>query len=103
MPVTYAIRFGVVPGQRERFLDLLNGVLNAMRHEEMFHDANLFRDPDDDHRFLLVETWENHDDVLDVQLERPYRSEWHDALPDLLAAPREISLWQPVRSDRRRD
>ena len=101
MPVTYAIRFSVVPGERERFLGLLGGVLDAMRHEETFHEASLFRDPEDDHRFLLVETWEDHDNVLLVQLERPYRRAWHEALPDLLAAPREISVWQPLRSDRR--
>jgi quinol monooxygenase YgiN len=38
--------------------------------------------------------------VLDVQLHRPYRQAWHAALPDLLAAPREISVWRRLRVDR---
>ena len=36
MSVTYVIEFDVVPGARERFLELLNGVLDAMRHEATF-------------------------------------------------------------------
>lgn len=101
MPVTYVIRFAVVPEQRQRFLDLLNGVLDAMRHEPMFHEAALHQDPDDENRFLLHETWEDHDDVLRVQLRRPYREAWHRALGEVLAAPRDVSIWRPLRADRR--
>lgn len=101
MPVTYLIRFNVVPDQRERFLTLLEGVLDAMRSEPMFHQAILHRDPENDTRFMLYETWEDHDDVLTVQLHRPYRRAWHEALPDLLAEPRDISIWHPLRADRR--
>ncbi len=100
MSVTYLIGFDVKPEKREHFLQLLNGVLDAMRHEAMFVDATLHADPSDDNRFLLHETWQSHEDVLAVQLARPYREAWHEALPDLLAAERNISVWQKVRSDR---
>ena len=53
MAVTYLIHFDVVPEQRERFLDLLNGVLDAMRDEPMFHHAVLQEDPENQHRFML--------------------------------------------------
>ncbi|CCF19844.1 conserved protein of unknown function [Pseudorhizobium banfieldiae] len=99
MSVTYLIEFDVMPTERERFLRLLNGVLDAMRHEAMFVYAALHADPENDTRFLLHETWQSHEDVLTVQLARPYREEWHAALPDLLAAERKISIWQPLRSD----
>nr|CAD6616960.1 antibiotic biosynthesis monooxygenase [Rhizobium sp. TCK] len=99
MSVTYLIEFDVMPTERERFLRLLNGVLDAMRHEAMFVGATLHADPENDSRFLLHETWQSHEDVLSVQLARPYREEWHAALPDLLAAERKISIWQPLRSD----
>jgi quinol monooxygenase YgiN len=101
MDVTYLIMFQLRPGQRDRFLDLLNGVLDAMRHEAGFVSATLHADPADAQRFLLHETWRDHHDVVEVQLHRPYRRAWHDALPELLAAPREISVWQPLRADRR--
>jgi quinol monooxygenase YgiN len=100
MSVTYAIRFAVVPEQRQRLLGLLQDVLDAMRAEANFRDAALHEDPEDQTRFLLVETWAEHQDVLDVQLHRPYRQAWHAALPDLLAAPREISVWRRLRVDR---
>ncbi|MCC2611292.1 putative quinol monooxygenase [Neorhizobium petrolearium] len=100
MAVTYVIRFDIRPDQRERFMMLLTEVLDAMRHEPMFHQAVLHADPDDENRMMLYETWEDHEDVLEVQLKRPYRNAWHAALPELLAGPRDISIWRPVHSDR---
>lgn len=102
MAVTYLIKFNVVPDQRDRFLALLEGVLDAMRSEPMFHEALLHRDPASDCRFMLYETWEDHDDVLNVQLHRPYRQAWHAALPALLAGDRDITIWEPLRADRAR-
>lgn len=99
MPVTYSIRFAVIPAERERFLILLDGVLDAMRSEPMFHRAELFEDPDDANRLMLTETWEDHDDVVTVQLQRPYREAFHAALPEILAKPRDIAIWRSRRAD----
>lgn len=99
MSVTYIIDFHVHADQRPRFLSLLNGVLDAMRHELMFINAHLHEDPADPCHFLLHETWVDHQDVVDVQINRPYRREWHAALDELLARPRDISVWSPLRSD----
>ncbi|WP_352230603.1 antibiotic biosynthesis monooxygenase [Rhizobium sp. CG4] len=71
-----------------------------MRHEEMFVDAALHADPADENRFMLHETWQSHEDVLTVQLARPYRAAWHEAQPELLAGERKISMWQKLRDDR---
>jgi len=101
MPVTYAITFNVNPDKVDQFRRLLDGVLDAMRSEANFHQAVLHADPESGTRFMLYETWEDHQDVLTVQLGRPYRQAWHDALPDLLARPRDISVWQPLRADRK--
>jgi quinol monooxygenase YgiN len=100
MPVTYLIKFEVVPAKRSLFLELLTGVLDAMRSEPMFHEAVLHVDPENEHRMMLYETWESHDDVMSVQLHRSYREKWHDALPGLLREPRDISIWHPLRADR---
>ncbi|MDB5685899.1 MAG: N-acetyltransferase [Rhizorhabdus sp.] len=100
MAVTYLIHFAVKPAERDRFLRLLNAVLDAMRAEPMFVDATLHADPQDTHHFLLYESWQDHQNVLDEQLARPYRDEWHAALSDLLERPREVSMWMPLRTDR---
>ena len=73
MNVTYVIQFAVKAGERRRFLDLLGGVLDQMRHEANFRAATLHVDPEDPMTFLLHETWADHQDVIDVQLQRPYR------------------------------
>jgi quinol monooxygenase YgiN len=101
MPVTYVIKFKVVPERREEFLALLYHVLDSMKHEPMYHAATLHRAPDSENTFLLTETWESHEDVLNVQLNRAYRQAWHAALPQLLEGEREIGIWEPIKADRR--
>lgn len=91
---------GSKPDEVERFQILLGGVLDAMRKETTFVNATLHRDPEDATHFLLHETWTDHRDVVDVQIHRPCRQDWHDALPEILSKPREISVWRPLRSDR---
>ncbi|MBS7705570.1 putative quinol monooxygenase [Chelatococcus asaccharovorans] len=98
MSVTYVIEFDVKPAERDRFLALLNDVLDAMRAETNFRNAVLHRDPANDAHFMLYETWANHQDVIDIELKRPYRAAWHAALPDLLQEPRRISMWEAIRS-----
>lgn len=100
MSVTYVIKFQIVPYKYNDFLALLNGVLDAMRREPTFVEAVLHADPDDANRLMLYETWEDHDDVVNVQIHRPYRQAFHDALPAMLAAPRDISIWRCLRADR---
>jgi quinol monooxygenase YgiN len=99
MPVTYLIKFDIVPEKRARFLSLLDGVLDAMRNEPTFHEAILHVDPTNENRLMLYETWEDHEDVVNVQLHRAYRQAYHQALPEMLANEREISIWRPLRKD----
>ncbi|MPW16444.1 antibiotic biosynthesis monooxygenase [Paraburkholderia sp. CNPSo 3157] len=99
MHVTYVVRFQVQPDKLERFLTLLNGVLDAMRNEPEFHEAVLHRDPDSPCRLMLYETWESHEDASDEQIHRPYRRAYHEALADLLVRPREVTEWRTMRAD----
>ena len=54
MHTTYLIGFQVRDGQHERFLELLNALLDAMRHEKTFVNATLHRDGENENRFLLM-------------------------------------------------
>ena len=101
MPVTYVVRFQVLPDKLERFLTLLNNVLDAMRDEPDFHAAVLHRDPDSPCRLLLCETWKSREDAGEEQIHRPYRRAYHEALADLLVRPREDTVWHTMRSDGR--
>ena len=103
MTVSYIVQLDVLPEQVDYFLGLLDGVLDAMRHEENFREAVLHRDPESPGRFMLYEAWADHEDVLEVQLHRPYRQAYHDALASVLASPRSFSVWRPLRADRSGD
>jgi quinol monooxygenase YgiN len=96
MSVAYTIEFWVKPDERERFLDLLTGVIRSMRAETTSIDATLHVDPEDPGHFFLHEVWRDHDEVISVQLHRPYRREWHSALPELLIRDRRIMIWTPL-------
>lgn len=89
----------VKAGREEEFLALLMPVLDAMRQEATFINAVLHRDPQDPCRFMLYETWADLDDLMQVQMHRPYRQEYWSRLPDLLREPREVRAWQPLRAD----
>ena len=102
MAVTYVITFLVIPERRMQFLELLEEVLDAMRGESTFHEAILHRDPESENRFMLYETWESHEDVVNIQLHRPYRRLWHEALLTILEQERDITIWEPLRADRGR-
>lgn len=89
----------VKPEHEAEFLRLLMPVLDAMRHEPSFINAALHRDPADPTRFMLYETWADRTDLVEVQMQRPYRSAYEARLPDLLREPRRAEVWQPVRGD----
>jgi quinol monooxygenase YgiN len=98
-PVTVALVLRVKPGRQAEFLAILVPVLDAMRHEATFVNAILHCDPEDPARFLLYETWSDRRDLVEVQMRRPYRNDYRARLPDLLAAPREVGVWTPLRAD----
>lgn len=98
-PIAAVVVLCVKPGREEEFLALLHPVLDAMRHEASFVEAALHRDPEDPSRFMLHETWADRDDLVEVQMKRPYRDAYWARLPELLAAPREVQVWQPLRRD----
>lgn len=97
--ISFVVTLHVKPGRQDALLRLLTPVLDAMRHEAAFINAVLHRDPDDPTRFMLYETWTDLDVVVQVELARPYRRAYHEALPDLLREERGISVWQPLRAD----
>ncbi len=99
MRIAAVVEFVVKPNQRERFLRLLTDVLDAMQKEATFRNATLHVAPSDPNRFLLHETWADYQDVVEVQMARSYRTEWHEALSELLEQPRTITVWSPLRRD----
>jgi len=99
MPISATVVVQVKPGHEAEFLRLLNPVLDAMRREPTFINATLHRDPDDPTRFMIYETWADRQDLVEVQIPRAYRQAYFDRLPAILREERQITVWQPMRSD----
>ncbi len=98
-PETYVITFHVLPDQVGLFLALLDPVVHAMRHEPTFVRYTLHVDPERSNVFQLHETWTDRADVLNVQLNRPYRAAFHENIDALLVEPRHVAIWTVARSD----
>ncbi len=81
------------------YLALVNEVNEAMRHEPTFVNTVLHRSADDPGLFMLHETWQNREDFFAVQMRRPYRAKYEARLPELLRAPREMQVFEPLRAD----
>ena len=96
------ITFRVVPDRRKEFLERLHHVLAEMKSEPAYYEAILHRDPQFEDISMLYETWESHDDVVNAQLNRPYRRARHDAQPRIVEGEREICVWEPIKVDRKR-
>lgn len=96
---TYVIVCRLKAGARPQFMALLGPVLDAMRHEDTFVNAVLHQDPASADTYMLYETWLDGEDVMNVQMHRPYRQAFWEALPELLSQPRQIQVWKPMRSD----
>lgn len=97
--VSFLVTLQVRPESLEEFHSLLTPLLDAMRQEPSFVNAVLHRDPEDPAGFLIYETWRDLEEVVQVQLERPYRAAYHARLPALLREERGIQVWKPLRGD----
>ena len=56
------------------------------------------RSADDPGLFMLHETWLDNDFIAN-QMKRPYRAKYEPRLPDLLRAPREMKVFEPLPAD----
>lgn len=98
-PFILLATFHLKPGCEEEFLRFIHHTIDAMRHEPTFVNTVVHRGADDRNLFLLYETWLDREDFFNVQMKRPYRTEYEARLPALLSEPREIQIFEPLRSE----
>ncbi len=86
-------------GCEDEYLALVNAVNDEMRQEPTFVNTVLHRSAEDPGLFMLHETWRDREDFFSVQMKKPYRARYEARLPDLLRAPRELKIFEPLRAD----
>jgi quinol monooxygenase YgiN len=98
--VTIITFFVVASRQTARFLEIVNGALDAMRREANFLEAALKREMVGEDGFLLTESWSIGEGDLTGEMSRRLGAAWHAELEGVLARPVAVSVWEVVRSER---
>lgn len=96
-PFAAIITIHVKPDCVEEFLRILNKVADDVRGEPMLISNVAHQDPEDPTKFMLWEIWSDQKDFFEVQMLREYRKPYEERLLDLLAEPREVRIWKPLR------
>jgi len=84
----------VRPGEEERALEILQGVIAASHAEEGCVKYTLHRAGNEPGAFAIVERWRSQAD-LDAHFEQPHMAPIAEAL-ELLAEPPQILFCEPV-------
>ena len=89
----------IKPGREDEYFALVNAVNDAMRNEPTFVNTILHRAADDPTPSMPYKTWRGRDDFFDVQMKRPYRTEYEAKSPGLLRAPRRMEAFEALCAD----
>lgn len=96
-PFVAVVTIHVKPDCIEEFLRILSQVADAVRGEPTLISNVAHQDPEDPTKFMLWEIWSDQKDFFEVQMLRDYRKPYEERLVDLLAEPREVKIWKPLR------
>jgi quinol monooxygenase YgiN len=96
-PFAAIVTIHVKPDCVQEFKRILSDVADAVRGEPTLVSNVAHQDPEDPSRFMLWEIWSDQRDFFEVQMLREYREPYESRLPELLAEPREVRIWRPLR------
>lgn len=97
--VTFLVELEAKPDSRERFERLLLDVLANVSAEKDFVLCHIHRSQDNPNLYVLHETWScTKDYFLEHYLRAPYKKEYEEAVPALLARPMSIQFLDTVAS-----
>lgn len=95
------VAFSIKPQHVDEFVRICSEVIELMRLEPNFVTTFLCRDPADETRFFLFETWKSRADFIAVDMSRDYRKPYEARLAEIQLGPREVREWRQVRADYR--
>jgi quinol monooxygenase YgiN len=97
--VTFLVELEAKPESRESFERLLLNVLHHVSGEEHFVLCHIHRSQDNPNLYVLHETWAcTKEYFLEHYLKAPYKKEYEEAVPLMLARPMEIEFLDTVAS-----
>jgi quinol monooxygenase YgiN len=97
--VTFLVELEAKPDSRETFERLLLDVLDHVSREKDFELCHVHRSQDNPNLLVLHETWScSRQYFLEHYLKAPYKKEYEEAVPWLLARPMSIQFLNAVVS-----
>ncbi len=94
-PLTVVVTLQAKPGQEARVREELTKLLVPTRAEEGCLNYDLHESASERGLFLFLENWANKADH-ERHLGQPHLQRWRELAKELLAKPRDLSLWQQV-------
>ncbi|HEU5121814.1 MAG TPA: antibiotic biosynthesis monooxygenase [Candidatus Saccharimonadales bacterium] len=96
-PFAVIVYIHVKPECVIEFKQILNQVADAAKVESSLISNIAHQDPEDETKFMLWEMWADQKEFFEVQMLRDYRKPYEARLVELLAEPREVRIWNPLR------
>ena len=93
--LTVLARIRAKAGKEEEVLREILSLIPPTRAEDGCINYDLHRSQEDPALFLLYETWRSRRD-LDEHLAMPYLQAFLGKVPELLAEPVDLSLWEMI-------
>jgi quinol monooxygenase YgiN len=96
-PFAVIVYIHVKPECVAEFKQILNQVADAAKAEASLISNIAHQDPEDVTKFMLWEMWADQKEFFEVQMLREYRKPYEARLVEMLAEPREVRIWNPLR------
>lgn len=98
-PWAVVVKLDIKPEHVTEWLESVEEVLDAMRHEKSFVSTSLCAHPTEPNKFLLFEVWQDRDEFFTVQANRDYRQPFMEKMERFLQSPVNFDEWQEIRAD----
>lgn len=98
-PWSVIARFDVKEGCEAEWIQLVQEVIEAMKHEKTFISTSMCAHRTEPGKFMLYEVWEDRDEFYTTQVKREYRHSLMERLPALLRSPVVFEEWTEIRAD----
>jgi quinol monooxygenase YgiN len=97
------VKLKIKPECREDFESKLMAIREKCIAENECLAFDVEVQSDDPNTFLLIETWSDREHFENIQMKRDYYPPYFAKLNLMMAAPREITYWNPLATYRKAD
>lgn len=98
-PWVLIAKFDVKEECEAEWLQGVQEVIDAMRHEASFISTSICAHPSEPGKFMLFEVWKSREQFFETELNREYRRSLTERMSTLLRSPAVLDEWHEIRAD----